>query len=280
MTKTYYINDGEYGPKITPTSAWNDEIQKYIIKNNIKEIELNYAVGWKGKDLSFLAELSDIVAFKIINWNIEDISSIHHLHSLQRLSVSTYCKTEIDFSQFPSLEYCFLEWRPKAKSIFECKSLKYLYINRYSGNDTLKFARLKNLESLRIGNAPIKSLDGLKSLIKLKFLGLYYLRKLTSLDGIETLVNLETLEVDTCRKITSINEIAHLTKLKKLMICNNGDIDSIKPIKSLKNLRSFFFWDSTNILDGYLSPLMELKKLEKVSFQNRRHYTHKKEDFN
>ncbi len=28
MTKTYYINDGEYGPKITPTSAWNDEIQK------------------------------------------------------------------------------------------------------------------------------------------------------------------------------------------------------------------------------------------------------------
>ncbi len=39
------------------------------------------------------------------------------------------------------------------------------------------------------------------------------------------------------------------------------------------------FYESTNIIDGDLKPITKLNKLNKVSFQNRKHYTHNREAF-
>jgi hypothetical protein len=97
---------------------------------------------------------------------------------------------------------------------------------------------------------------------------------LTSLRGIEGLRNLEWLEIDACRAITSIEEVRGLTKLKKLMVLNRGDIASLKPAAGLKELEWLLFYEATNILDGDLSVLEGLPRLNNVSFQNRKHYTH------
>jgi hypothetical protein len=164
-------------------------------------------------------------------------------------------------------------------SLFECVTLKDLFVNRYSGKSTEPFAGLVNLESLAILNAPLENLDGLVALKRLRFLRLANLKRLASLAGNEKLANLEDLEIHTCRAIRSINEIGCLLQLKRLALSNDGDIESLKPLENSSGLESVLFYESTNIVDGDLSPLLREKALARVSFQNRRHYSHRREDF-
>jgi len=254
-------------------------MSSYLLDNGVVELELNTGKNWRGDDVSFLAELPQLLSLIIIDYSISSVEPIHFLQNLRKLKIFTYCKTEIKFAAFPLLEDCSLEWRPKSTSLFDCLSLKKLFINRYNGKDTSEFAKLINLESLAILNASIGNLHGLETLKKLRFLRLGNLRRLTSLDGIEKLTNLEELNLNTCRAISSINEVAALTKLRKLYFNNGGEIESLKPLEKLELLEAVIFYASTNIVDGDLSPLLCLKNLNKISFQNRRHYSHRREEF-
>ena len=255
-------------------------MSSYLLDNGIVELELNTGKGWRGNDVSFLAVLPQLLSLIIIDFSISSVEPIHFLHSLRKLKIFTYCKTKIKFETFPQLEDCALEWRPKSTSLFDCLSLKKLFVNRYTGKDTSAFAKLINLESLAILNAPVRNLHGLETLKKLRFLRLANLRQLASLDGIEHLTNLEELNLDTCRAISSINEVAALISLRRLYLNNGGDIESLKPLKKLELLESVLFSESTNIIDGDLSLLLSLKNLNKIAFKKRRHYSHQCEDFN
>jgi hypothetical protein len=282
MNSGITIEHGKYGRRAVITSTWSKEMAKYLLDHNVVELELNDSKGWIGSDLSFLSELAQLESFEILDLrsSIHDISAIHFLHNLKKLDVATYCSTEIKFSAFPKLESCSLEWgKRKAQSLFDCKTIKELFLNRYNGKDTLSFSKLINLESLAILSAPIENLHGLSQLNKLRLLRLALLRKLSSLAGIEGLGQLEELEVDTCSRIGSIEEVGCLSKLRKLALNNDGEIKSLKPLAKLSNLESVLFVESTNILDGDLMPLLHQRKLSRVSFQNRRNYSHRREDF-
>jgi hypothetical protein len=272
------LEDGTYGRRAVLNTSWHATMAEYLKRNEVVELELNQAKGWWGDDLGFLLQLPHLKLFEIFDFNIKDISPIHLLSNLKTLGVTTYCSTAIDFSAFPALEHCGLEWRPKATSLFGCSTLKTLFVNRYKGKNVDSFASLTNLESLAILNAPVANLHGLGALKNLRSLRLGVLRRLTSLAGIERLSNLEKLNIDTCRFFKNIDEISALAQLKTLFLNNDGEIDSLKPLASLPRLEWVGFSESTNIKDGDLSPLFE-KKLSSISFQNRRHYSHRREDF-
>ncbi len=104
------------------------------------------------------------------------------------------------------------------------------------------------------------------------------LRKLSALDGIEHMTGLETLEIQGSRSFTSIAPLAGLKDLEVLNISGNGDIETLAPLVGLTKLRKLFFYESTNIVDGDLTPIIA-KNLIGVAFQNRRHYSHKAEEF-
>jgi len=195
------------------------------------------------------------------------------------LRVLAYCKNEIRFHEFPHLIDCGLEWRPKARSLFDALGLRVLFVHGFSGSDARQFGRLKSLESLTILGSPIRSLEGLAPLHELRSLRLGDLRQLLSLSGVENLIRLEKLELNTCRKISAIDGVSSLAKLRELYLDNMGDIQSLQPLLHLSQLRRITFGESTNILDGDLSPLVGLPGLELVSFQNRRHYSHRREAF-
>jgi len=273
------LEDGKYGRKAVLNMPWSDQLIDYFVQNKVVELELNMAKGWRGVNVAFLAKLTNLKSLDILDLVIHDVSSIHCLHGLKRLQVTTYCSTGIDFSAFPELEDCILEWRAGCDSLFECVTLKKLLISRYKGKTTIPFATLINLESLGILSGPIENLHGLSGLTKLRSLRLGDLRRLTSLTGIEGLANLEELEIDTCRRIQSIKEVGSLSRLKRLGLNNVHDIDSLAPLASLQNLQSLGFVESTNVLDGDLTPLLHLKSLTRLSFQNRRHYSHRREEF-
>ena len=250
-----------------------------LLAKDVVELELNDGKGWSGKDVSFLSELPQLLSFKIIDLRIQSVAPVHVLRALLTLEVITYCQTEIMFSAFPRLHDCAIEWRPRAASLFNCSTLRHLFVNRYDGVDVDQFAKLNNLESLAILNAPIRDIRGLRGLTRLKCLRLANLRQLTSLAGVEALVNLEELEITACDAIGSIQEVAFLKRLRRLELNNDGDIASLKPLEVLSGLESVLFYESTNILDGDLQPLTFQKNLSRVSFRNRRHYSHRREDF-
>lgn len=278
MTPNWSIENGTYGPRMVVTGPWSPKAEALIENRGIKELELNYAKGWSGHDYSFLDHLAGLDALDITDWNATDITAIHSLHGLRRLDVSTYCKTEIRFSQFPHLEECSLEWRPKARSLFEHAGIKKLFINKCPGKDLTSFEKMTGLRSLSLASPKIETLEGIAALNKLTFLGIYVARRLTGLDGLQALTDLVQLEVTDSRRIKDISPLANLHKLEELHLNNDGEIETLKPIAGLKHLRVVLFYESTNILDGDLSVLKGLPKLENVALMERRHYSHKRRD--
>ncbi len=256
------LEDGRYGRRAVVISAWSQEMTDYLLGHGIKDLELNEGKGWRGSDVAFLAKLPQLVALTIIDLKIPSVAPIHFLPELRALEVTTYCKTAIRFSTFPQLGECTLEWRPQATSLFDCTTLKRHLVNRYDGRHVDSFAKLEGLESLAILNAPVENVRGLGSLKNLRVLRLANLKRLTSLAGIELLVDLEELEIHTCRAIGSINEIGALSRLRNLNLNNDGDIKSLKPLEGLTRLESVVFYESTNILNGDLSPLLRGKHFQ------------------
>ncbi|MDA8139175.1 MAG: hypothetical protein M0036_11040 [Desulfobacteraceae bacterium] len=279
MSGNFTLEKGRYGPRAVLRSAWQSGTEKILQKDGIEELELNDAKGWRGNDIAFVQSLPWLKAFTIIDLKISDVEPVHCLHDLRKLEVITYCKTKIDSSSFPLLEDCGIEWRAGASSIFDCTTLRSFYVNRYSGKDTEDFSKLIHLKDLTILNSQIKCLKGLEKLLQLQVLRLGNLKQLGSLAGISKLKNLEELEIQKCNKVSSIFEIGRLPKLRKIFLNDMGAIDSIEPLAKIDTLEHVTFYESTNILDGNLSCLTRLKRLSKISFQNRRHYSHRREDF-
>jgi hypothetical protein len=215
----------------------------------------------------------------VVTREADDLSPIHALHDLRTLALWTMRdRTPIDFDQFPDLEDCTFEWRRGAESVFRRTSLRRLRIEYYSGRATDAFSGLTNLEELYIASSPVRDLSGLGSLKRLRVLGLYYLTKLETLRGIEGLTALEKLDINTCRKIGSIEEVSSLSGLKDLTLDNCGDIATLRPLEGLPNLKAVGFPDSTNIVDGDMTPL-ERPGLEVFGFKYRPHYNRRCQNF-
>ena len=276
----YEISQGTYGKKLTLHGEMTTEIQKVIAKKNVVELELNYAKGWQSdNDVSFLREMPFLKSLEIIDWRIQDISHIHSLFNLRSLKVMTDCKTAIDFSEFPELESAALEWRTKARSVYRCATLRDLFINGCTAKSLGEFAELTQLKSLSLKSPKLLEIGSVESMQKLAFLGIYNCRKITRLEGIGSFSGLNRLEVDTCKNIGDIDAIRSLRALQTLWLCNMGEISSLKPLRDMSELTSVFLHESTNIVDGDLTPLKTLPKLQKVSFQERKHYNMKRCDF-
>lgn len=58
-----------------------------------------------------------------------------------------------------------------------------------------------------------------------------------------------------------------------------GSVSSLRCLSGLTELEEVLIYGSTNVRDGDLGWLANLPKVKNLSFQNRRHYTHKREEF-
>jgi len=279
MNTAISTEKGEFGERLVLHQEWKDEYIGYMQDHKISELNVNYARGFKGDTLDFLQDLPFLTGLLLIVYNIPDTSVIHNLRRLRALNIGTRDTTHLDFTQFPLLEDCFMNWRTKSESIFHCTALKRLHIDKYSGKNTDGFGSLSALKELYFSGGPVADLTGLIPLQGLEKLGLYHLRSLSSLQGIQSLMRLEELKIETCRKINQIDEVQDLKNLRRLTIANCGDIASLRPIDGLSRLERLYFYESTNILDGDLSSLTRLKNLSDVRFKNRKHYSEKCEDY-
>jgi internalin A len=273
----YRLERGRYGSQLVLTGPWEPRLADVMTRDGIAELYLNRELGWRGADLGFLEGLSWLRGFKILDMVIKDVGPVHHLAQLRALEISTYCKTPIDFSRFPSLECAALEWRPGSQSLFDTRTLTELWLNRYPHPRSDPFSALTGLTRLAVANSRLHEIRALRQLSRLTSLSLWNLRVLQSLAGLETLTGLQEFDLQGCRKIKRIDELAALPKLQRVSLSENGSIESLAPLQNAINLEEFFFYGSTTVDDGDLSILTRLPALKKTSFRNRRHYSHRRE---
>lgn len=273
------FEQGKFGVKATIKTKWKDSLIDLLVNRDIRELELNIGKGWRGKNIEFLKELPHLRSLVIGDLTLELIEPIHYLHELIELELETYSDSPVKFNAFPKLTSCWFEWIKGSDSLFDCRNLKSLGVNNYKKKSSEPFSRLMKLEQLALLNSPVEDLAGLFELKHLKELRIARLSKITDLGQISLLKELKILDIGTCKGIRSVSEVFFLGKLKALFLSNIGDIETLRGIESLTELEQLIFDESTNIVDGDLSPILSLKRLKKISFQNRRHYTHRREDF-
>ncbi|MCK5581621.1 MAG: hypothetical protein KAJ18_10165 [Candidatus Omnitrophica bacterium] len=279
--KKYQITSGEFGSHMCLFGELSEPLNKVIKKKGILELELNYAKGWpQGSDLSLLKDIKQLRSFELIDYQASDISVINELIELRSLKINSSRNDVIDCSNFSNLEEISLEWFPNAKSLFDCVSLKSIFVNSCKIENLTVFNKLHNLEVLRLKSPNIERIGDISSLKNLKFIELSNAKKLTSLEGLEAVPSLEALELNRCRKIDEIDSIASLSLLRRLFLIDSGEIESLRSVGNLKDLEQFLFYESTKIVDGDMSFLKSLAKLKEVSFVDRRHYNLTMEDFN
>lgn len=270
------IFKGEFGLEaIVMTNPTPDVLSSL---QNVQAIELNYSKGWKGDNVSFLSKLPQLISLKIVDRSIASVAPIHCLHSLRRLVVDTYCRTAIDFNEFPQLEKCYIEYRPDLIGLERCQSLTSLAVNKLKPKHWECIVQLKRLEKLILLGASISELVGINSLSNLRSLRLAALRRISTLDPLEGLRQLDHLVVDTCRKVEKIDPISKLANLRAISLDNLDEIESVASISEISTLVAFSFSGSTNVLDGDLESLY-IRKMPFVDFRDRPHYSRRCSEF-
>jgi len=275
----YKIQPGVSGRSLALLGPWEPEFRISMLSLGIRELECNSAKGWRGNNIDFVRELPWLEGFSLTSYKISDFSPLHNLNSLVYLSIAGHGKGLIDFSSFPKLECCFLEWWPGVKSVLKCSTLKRAYFNSCKVKHSEQLVQLGNLERFVLANGPINEVQHLGNFSKLDYLGLYLLRKVDCLKGLERLSSLEWLHIEGCRRITNLEPLSGLPSLEVLIIDDNGVIDSLAPLLQVPTLKQLYFTGTTFIKDGDMSVIERLPKLRHVAFANRAHYSHRCEDF-
>ena len=78
-------------------------MRDYLLTNDVVELDLNYAKGWVGDDISFLRELPQLLSFMMIEVGLSSLEPIHALHELRCLKLTARCKTGDDATNFRNL---------------------------------------------------------------------------------------------------------------------------------------------------------------------------------
>lgn len=280
MVEDIVFQKGRLGLRAVIKGSWLAGYRDVLLEREVKELELNDGKGWRGgQSIDFLHSLPDLKSLTLLDFKLKSVEAIHSLSRLEQLNLSTYASTAVNFSCFPNLVSCDFEWIKGSESLFECINLTSLGVNRYGNSEGTFFSKLINLTHLTLMNSKIESLEGLTHLTKLKYLSLAGLRNVKSLEGFRNLSELNELGIQSCKRILDFSEVFELRKLRRLLLLSVGDIATIVGIEKLTELEEFYFYESTNIVDGNLFPLANMQNLRDTWFQNRRHYTHKREYF-
>jgi len=280
MTNDIDIITGKLGVKAIIKSEWREHYAKLLSDNNVIDIELNDAKGWNGKNIDFLNKFRNIISLTLIDLTIESIDAINNLNELRYLTLITYSKTKINFNNLPKLKALDFEYIKGSTSLFDLKYIEDLSLNRFNDRDFSSISKMNSLKALSMMNSRINNIKGICDLNNLISLSLINLSKITDGSCLSNLANLDQITLHRCKKINNISFLLSMKSVQKIHIIDMGSIDSINGIEKLANLREFLFYESTNIIDGNIRGLMQLPLLEKVAFQNRSHYSHKREDFN
>jgi len=256
-----------------------DACIKYVLDGNINAITINCFQGYELTEISFLNQLTNVLERLHIPETKFDIKGINSLHKLRFLGFSDNKKDIVDLINFPNLENLACDYSIRLKGLKYCKNLKFLSLTRYKTKrkDLSLLPLLPHLKELSLFVTDIDCLHGIEKYGTLKRLELFSATKLERIKDLETVSNsIEEIQIEQSKKIQDYEIIGNLHSLEKIILSNAGEIKTLSFLKTLPNLK-FISFVNTNVLDGDLSFCEGIKY---VGFINKRHYSHRFEQFN
>jgi Leucine-rich repeat (LRR) protein len=221
--------------------------------------------------------LKNFIEGLILNEDI-DFGELCHFKKLKYLGALDNKKNILDLKCFPDLETLACSVTERLKGLETCSNLKSLTISYYKPKDKDLSAlpalnALKHLSLIKVDIATLRGIDKFKNLKKLE---IFSSPKLESIVLLQVLSgSLEEIDIDQCKKIKDYETLGKLQSLKKIMLTDSGEMKTIAFVKALPHLQFISFWN-TNVLDGNLG---YCEGINYVGFDNKRHYSHKVEQF-
>lgn len=250
----------------------------YIKANNIKRVMLNPFYGYKDSDLKSLIPVCDIIEELIIGSEKISYGGLNMFHNLRLLGIPDNKKDAVDLNNFPHLIILNCSVTNRLIGLENCKTLRRLTISDFKPKikDLSTLPVLNNLEYLNLVKTDITTLNGINRLSNLRKLEIFSAAKLESIEALKVLSgSLEEIELEKCKKINDYEILKEVKSLKKIILLESGEMKSLAFVKELPHLEFISFWD-TNVLDGNIK---YCEGINYVGFDNKRHYTHKSEQF-
>jgi hypothetical protein len=244
----------------------------------VKIIRLNEHIGWEDSDLSFLTKIPCLCGVDVFSENVTDVSPLFELKKIKTLSLFCKAKVSGDFSALRYLEKVGLLWRNAFKSIFNHGTLHTINIIEYPDENLGQWITNRALRRLRLESRKLNDLNGINHFPCLRNLHLFNCRKLKSIDALRLSASIQELRISRCPAILDWTSLSSLTELRVLEIADCQEIESISPILKCQRLERLQIAGDTKILDGDLSGLASLPKLQTVLLASRKHYSHRAEE--
>jgi len=266
----FTIDHPGFGDFLVVKSDKLDYFINLINSKKIKSIGISSSKGYDTSNLDFLKECPEIEKIYTVGDGYE-LQSLNYLKHLTFISTASNIE-QVDFSNFPQLSYCCINWGKNVLNLDKCKNLQHLRIYKYKSlqNNLTQLPLFGELKILELVSSSILTLNGIEKYALLTDFKGYYLSKLESIKAITGLKALASLILENCKKIKDFEELRVNQSLIKLILSDCGDIKSIGFIRGLKNL-DFFTFVGTNVVDGDMTPCVGLGYF---AFTNRKNYSH------
>ena len=270
--RPFVLEERPEGKTLVVTGKWTDETAAALEQSDVSGLELNYARGFREKDLSFIDHWP-VRRLLVLDRRLADLSPLLRLQSLEELRLDTERGATLDVAAFPSLTAIAAEWPQIQDTAPHAIGLRGLSLWLYDGTDLTELAGVSQVEDLELYEpAHLQSLAGVKEFHSLGGLHVFLAPNLKDIAPIKTATRLSEFELEGCARVGSLDPLTGLEDLRFVSVSDCGTIESFKPLGRLHRLEELHAWGTTVVADGDLTPVAQLPMLREVRMRNRRHY--------
>ena len=198
-------------------------------------------------------------------------TEIKSLNCLNRYGDRKQFISEIDYSYISGLVDLSIAVNKGTFGYNKVKTLKSLDVGGFIGKkrDISDLFCSSQLDTLRLIQCGVCSLDGIEISSKMQCVYLHYNRSLRDISMLKKVKKtLKALRVENCPRIEDFSVLYELENLELLELWGSNTLESLDFLKGMKGLKTFVF--NMNVLDGNLSNCLNLPHV--VSCVNRKHY--------
>lgn len=267
--------------KIVDGSHSIDEYRDYIIKHGIDKAEIimpNLDI------LGFCPALKHLRICPSYSASANfDFSPLYEMAEVKSLSCQNQYGnreqylSEIDYSRVHGIVDLGIRVNKCTLNYNKIEALKSLSVSGFKGKnyDLTDLFCSEDLDTLKIVQCGIDSLNGIEISKKMQCLYLHYNRSLQDISALRNVNStLKALRIENCSKITDFSVLGELENLELLELSGSNVLPNLDFLKTMRNLKIFTF--NMNVLNGDLTPCLNLSYV--YSEKDRKHFNLKDKD--